>query len=268
MGRVHSVETGYLNVVRFVLAILVGLGVLATGGAILWYVIVHTITAGTHDPPEYFEAPDWESVRRGVLPAPPEPAAPHGNPESRDHTPSRSRRPVDERIEKIAGNLNAQFSRNAGHETGFTDRYPRRLLEAWVFEEPGMPPAYLADYIERLIFFSEAVGTDGRINRIGSMDARAQVIMNALDAFRVAYRVAIERARDRAAAANAAAAERRAEAARGSFFLGLGGLGLLVSLVLILVLLRIEVHLRNQVRLQALAHAQREGADAGLAAQG
>ena len=147
--------------------------------------------------------------------------------------------------------------------TGFTDRFPRRLLEAWVLEESGLSRAYLADYADRLISVSEAIGKDPQINRIGSIDDRAQVIMDALDAFRLAFLARVEQAESRAAAAGASAARRRAEAAQGSFYLGLGGLGLLVSLVLIVVLLRIEVHLRNQVHLQALAQDGRQRADPG-----
>ena len=268
MGRVHGIETGYLNLVRLVSAILVGLGVLAVVGAILWYVAVHLFTSGTPGPGDYFEVPAWESIRGEVLPTPAESAASNGNPAGRDDAPSPARRPVDGRIDSIAGNLNAQFNRNPGHETGFTDRYPRRLLEAWAFEESGIPQTQLDDYIDRLISFSEAVGTDPQIDRIGSMDDRARVIMNALDAFRLAYLERVEQARDRAAAANRAAAERRAAAAQGSIALGLGGLGLLVSLLLIVVLLRIEAHLHNQTQLQALAHSERQGAGHGAGTDG
>ncbi|MDE0367582.1 MAG: hypothetical protein OXP09_18645 [Gammaproteobacteria bacterium] len=253
MGRVHGIETGYLNMVRVTLAIAVVLGVLAVGGAILWYALAHMATAGTHSPSDYFESPAWGSIRHRVLPTFPEQRAPDGSrsPAGQNEAPSQS--PIDKRIARIADNLNAQFSRNAGDETGFTDRYPRRLLEAWVFDESGIPGTYLADYTDRLIAVSETIGKDQQINRIGSIDDRARVIMEALDAFRLAFLAQLEQAESRAAGANAAAAAKRAEAAQRSVYLGLGGLGLLVSLVLIVVLLRIEVHLRNQVHLQTLA---------------
>ena len=187
------------------------------------------------------------------------------NPPEQEGKPAGGRRPVDERIDRIANHLNAQFIRNSGDESGFTDRYPRRLLEAWVFEESGIPGTHLAEYIGQLITVSEAVGNDRQINRIGSIDDRAQVIMEALNAFRLAFLARLEHAEGRAAGANAEAAARRAEAAQRSIYLGLGGLGLLVSLVLIVVLLRIEVHLRNQVRLQTLAQAG--GPNTGLGRQ-
>ena len=258
MNRVHGIETGYLNIVRVTLAIAVILGVVAVGGAILWYAFAHMATTGTHSTSEYFEAPDWESIRHRVLPTSPEQQPSNGSPAGQNDTLPTSPQPIDERINRIADNLNAQFSRNAGDETGFTDRYPRRLLEAWVFDQSGLPRAYLADYIDELIAISGAIGKDPQINRIGSIDDRAQVIMSALDAFRLAFLARVEQAEDRAASANAAAAVSRAEAVQRSLYLGLGGLGLLVSLVLIVVLLRIEVHL------QALAQAGGRNAERSI----
>ncbi len=263
MRRVHGIETGYLNMVRFALAIAVGMGVLAVGGAILWYAVVHMTTSETRNARDYFEAPTWDGVRHLVLPTPLEQQPSTTSPASQGSTTARGRRPVDERIDRIADNLNAQFSRNVGDETGFTDRYPRRLLESWVFQEPGMRQTYQADYVEQLIAASKTIGADPQINRIGSMDDRARVIMEALDAFRLAFLGRIEQAESRAAEARAHTAARRSEAAQGSIYLGLGGFGLLISMVLIVVLLRIEVHLRNQVHLQALAQAPRRRADSG-----
>ena len=261
MGRVHGIETGYLNIVRVTLAIAVVLGVLAVGGGILWYALVHMTTSGTHYPTDYFESPDWESIRHRVLPTFSEQRGPDKAPSVRDEERGQSRQPIDERITRIADNLNAQFSRNAGDETGFTDRYPRRLLEAWVFDESEISGTYLAEYTNRLIAVSETIGKDQQINRIGSIDDRARVIMEALDAFRLAYLARLQQAESRAAGANSAATAKRVEAAHRSIYLGLGGLGLLVSLVLIVVLLRIEVHLRNQVHLQTLARAGGRNAD-------
>ena len=268
MRRVHGIETGYLNIVRVTLAIAVMLGVLAVGGAVLWYSLVHMATTGTHSPSEYFEPPAWESIRYRVLPTLSEQRASGENPAGQGAEPVGGRPPIDERITRIADNLNVQFSRNTGDETGFTDRYPRRLLESWVFDESGVPRAYLADYTDQLIAISQAIGKDPQINRIGSIDDRARVIMSALDAFRLAFLARIEHAENRALGSNSAAQARRAEAAQRSIYLGLGGLGLLVSLVLIVVLLRIEVHLRNQIHLQALAQGGGQDAERSIQADG
>ena len=255
MRGLYGIESGYLSAIRVAVAIAVVLGVLAVCAAILLYALVHTAAGGAREPSEYFQAPDWASVRHRVLPGLAEQRTSTDSPPGQNETPHSVRRPVDERIVKIAANLNAQFARSPGSETGFTDRYPRRLLEAWVFEESAMPQAHLASYVRQLIAVSEAIGEDPQINRIGSFDDRAQTIMRALDAFRVAFAARLEQAERLAADASAQAAVSRAEMLRRSLYLGIGGLGLLVSLALIVVLLRIEVHLRNQTASQTLAKA-------------
>ena len=98
MGRVHGIETGYLNVVRVTLAIAVVLGVVAVGGAMLWYAVVHLATTGTHTPSDYFESPTWESIRHRVLPTFPEQRASGERPAGRDEETGQSLPPVDERI--------------------------------------------------------------------------------------------------------------------------------------------------------------------------
>ena len=126
MRRIHGIETGYLNIVRIALAIAISVGVIAVGGAILWYAVVHITSARTHSTGDYFEAPAWEGIRHRVLPAPVEEPASATRPADRHDAPDRGRRPVDERIDKIADNLNAQFSRNAGDE----DRIYRSFSKA------------------------------------------------------------------------------------------------------------------------------------------
>ncbi|MYF48568.1 MAG: hypothetical protein F4220_00215, partial [Gammaproteobacteria bacterium] len=136
---------------------------------------------------------------------------------------------------QIAEHLNAQFERNRGNETFFTDRFPKRLLESWIMEE-SVPPAYLDDYVNELVGVSKAIGDDGRINRIGSLNDRAEVIMEALQAFNQAFLAEVNEAELRAATAQTAADEQRAAAGNAALFLGLGGLGLLVSILLIVIL--------------------------------
>ena len=256
MGRIHGIETGYLTVIRVALAIAVVAGVLAVVLAIGWYVFVQ-ISGATSSPHQYLNAPAWESVRHRVLPPPEEQPGPKPTSTDEREAPTQTRRPIDPRINQITDNLNAQFQRNSGQENGFTDRYPKRLIETWAFEDSGLPVSYLPIYVDALIAVSESIGQDKRINRIGSLDSRAQVIMSALDAFRQEFLSRVQRAERRAAAA----AISRTEAAARSVYLGLGGLGLLVALALFVVLVRIEVHLRHQTRLLAPAPTQSEPAN-------
>jgi len=244
--------------------IVASLGVLVLAGAILWYAFIHSFTVATHDPSDHFVAPDWRLIRQSVLPTTAEQSASEENSTVRNDGFADRRRPVDERIKRLAENLNAQFSRNPGDETGFTDRYPRRLLEAWALEQSGLPPDFQADYVEELIVVSQAIGRDPQINRIGSLDDRAQAIMNALDAFRTAYLDQLEQAQSRASPSNADAAAHCEGAVQRSTYLGLGGLALLLLLALIVILFRIETHLRNQSHRRALAQAGRQSPDPGM----
>ena len=257
MRRVNGIETGYLNTIRVMLAVAVILGVVSVAAAVVWFVFVQLATFGQQAPSDHFEAPAWGSIRHQVLPPVMEQPASTGTATDHEAKPAGGRQPVDERVVRIAEYLNAQFHRNPGDETGFTDHYPRRLLQTWIFEESGLPQAYLTEYISELTEIAELIGQDERINRIGSLDDRAQVIMSALDAFRQEFLVRIRQAENRAATANAAAVERRAGATALSLFLGLGGLGLLVSLILIMVLVRIETHLRNPIDLRTHNHGDR-----------
>ena len=237
---------------RVALAIAVLVGLLAVVIAIAWFAFVQFSSLGKPSLSDDVEVPSWESIRFRVLPLPQEQTTTDAAASAERSATGQRKAPVDERIIRIADNLNAQFQRNRGDERAFTDRYPMRLLEAWVFEDSRLPEFYLRAYLDALVAVSEAIGQDGQINRIGSLDHRAQVIMSALEAFREEFLVQAERAQNRVASA----ATSRSEAVTSSLYLGLAGLGLLFSLALIVVLLRIESHLRNQTYLQALARGQ------------
>ena len=132
------------------------------------------------------EAPDWQDVRRGVLPL----AAPARAPSasgSASSGPASSRTRIDPRIAEIGDNLNRQFARNEGQETAFTDAYPRRMLAAWIDDRAGIPPDLRDDFIDSLVDASRAIGEDPMINRIGSVPDRAKTIRDALYAYRDAY---------------------------------------------------------------------------------
>ena len=253
MGRIRNIETGYLRAVRGALAAAMLIGILALAAAVATFLYGQLATAGSQSADHYFQAPTWESVRREVLPTlSAEPTSANDEKTADETAPGRLKSP-DPRILQIAEHLNAQFERNRGNETFFTDRFPKRLLESWIMEE-SVPPAYLDDYVNELVGVSKAIGDDGRINRIGSLNDRAEVIMEALQAFNQAFLAEVNEAELRAATAQTAADEQRAAAGNAALFLGLGGLGLLVSILLIVILIRIEAHLHDQVRLKRQAN--------------
>ena len=219
MGRIRNIETGYLRAVRAALAAAMLIGILALAAAVAMFFYGHLATAGSHSADHYFQAPTWETVRRKVLPTLSAELTSANDEKTADESaPGRPKSP-DPRILQIAEHLNAQFSRNMGNETYFTDRFPKRLLESWIMEE-SVTPAYLDDYVNELVGVSKAIGDDGRINRIGSLNDRAEVIMEALQAFNQAFLAEINEAELRAATVQSAANEQRTAAGNAALFLG------------------------------------------------
>ena len=258
IGNVADPETATPRIPHIGLAIRGTLVVLAIGGTFLWYAPPSfSELVRTQGSAEEVEAPTWESVRQRVLPTPAEPPPP-----SETSASPPKRQPVDQRITQIANNLNAQFSRDPGNQTAFTDRFPRRLLEMWVFQESGVPEPHLAGYVEGLIAVSEAIGQDQQINRIGSIDDRAQVIVDSLDAFREEFLAQVQQAEGAQAAADPVLPPPQREAKRearpsdfqfgSSVFLGIGAFALLAVLVLVVTLLRRRSQAQSQRALQTL----------------
>ena len=240
----QRLEAGCLNLIKVFLTAAVPLAALALVVAGLRWGFA-LLTAETHQAEHYLSAPDWAAIRSSVLPlAAPEPAsAAVQAPGAQGGGPARQ--PVDERIARIAEDLNAQFQRNPGAETAFTDRYPKRLLEQWILQDSGLPQAHTPAYVDALAALAKEIGQDPRINRIASIDDRARTIMQALEAFRQAFLKQSEAAAALAAQASQAEAERRRAAGRQSLLLGLGGLAALLLLAPTVVLLRIEHRLRG-----------------------
>lgn len=146
-------------------------------GGCIWFLAAGAMP-DTADGPD---APTWEDVRRNVLPL----AAPR---QAQSAGAEAALRPsIDPRITQIGDNLNAQFARNPGHRTAFTDSYPRRALESWVRERAGIPTELHEAFIDALVVVSADIGEDPMINRIGSVADRTKTIRDALTAYRDAY---------------------------------------------------------------------------------
>ena len=245
MRRFQRLETGCLNLIRVFLTAAVPLAVLALAGAGLRWGFA-LLTAESPQAEHYLTAPDWAAIRSSVLPlAAPEPAATVQAPTPGSQGDGALRQLADERIARIANDLNAQFQRNSGAQTAFTDRYPRRLLEQWILQDSGLPQAHLPAYVDALAALAKEIGQDPRINRIASVDDRARTIMQALEAFRRAFLKQSEAAAALAAQASQAEADRREAAGRQSLLLGLGGMAALLLLAPTVALLRIEHRLRG-----------------------
>lgn len=239
----HRLETGCLNLVRVSLVAIIPLAVLTLAAAMLRWGF-SLLDAETQQAEAYLNAPDWASIRSSVLPLAPSAPAPAAA-QAPGSQGSGARRPVDERVARIADDLNAQFQRNPGAQAAFTDRYPRRLLEQWILLDSGLPEDGLPAYVDALAALAKEIGQDPRINRIASIDDRARTIMQALEAFRQEYLARSEAAAVQASQASQAEAERQAEADWQNLLLALGGLAALLLLAPTVVLLRIEHRLRG-----------------------
>ena len=238
---INSIERWYLDFVRILFAAAIVLAASAIVVAGIWYGAVN-LGSGATDFKDYFVTPDWDDVRRDVLPVAPLEPSPRS---SREPERAPSRPAIDPRIMEIADNLNLQFARNDGYQTAFTDAYPRRALEAWVNERAGVPVALRDDFIEALIVASRGIGEDPLINRIGSVADRANTIRDALSVYRDEYLRRLGVTRDEVDAANRTRAAERAAVNTNALLLAGGGAAVMLSLVLVVVLMRIEVHLRR-----------------------
>lgn len=150
-------------------------------GVSIWFAAANLVPVTAHVAGSA-DAPTWEDVRRQVLPL----AAPQ-QPQSAHPSGAAPRPRIDPRITEIGDNLNAQFARNPGHETAFTDAYPRRVLESWIRERANIPAELHEEFIDALVVVSAQIGEDPLINRIGSVSDRAKTIRDGLTAYRDAY---------------------------------------------------------------------------------
>ena len=235
-----SVEGWYLDSVRAVLSIAIIAAALGVVVAAVWYATA-TFGSSQLNFGDRFMPPEWEDVRAAVLPL----ASSSAKPEQTGGAQNEVRRDpvVDPRFTEIGDNLNRQFARNSGQETAFTDKHPRGVLQMWV--DAGIRAELREDFVAALIRVSRVIGEDPLINRIGSVPARADTMRHALAAYRDEYVRRADTTRDEVAAANGVRAAERMESATNALTLGAGSIAATLLLVLVVVLMKIEVHLRR-----------------------
>ena len=234
-----SVEGWYLDAIRAGLSVAIVAAALGVVVAAVWYATA-TFASSPLNFGDRFVPPEWEDVRRAVLPIASSTPA-----EQKDGEPNDVRRDpgVDPRFTEIGDNLNRQFARNSGQETAFTDKHPRGVLEIWV--NAGVRPNLRENFLAELIRASRVIGEDPVINRIGSVPDRADTVRRALTAYRDEYVRRADMARDEVAAANRVRAAERMESTANALMLGAGAVAATLLLVLVVVLMKIEVHLRS-----------------------
>ena len=234
-----SVEGWYLDAVRAGLSVAIVAAALGVLVAAVWYATA-TFASSPLNFSDRFVPPEWEDVRRAVLPLASPTQAEEKDVEKND---VRWDQDVDPRFTEIGDNLNQQFARNSGQETAFTDIHPRSVLEMWV--DAGVRAELRDDFLAGLIRASRVIGEDPVINRIGSVPDRADTMRRALTAYRDEYVRRADTTRDEVAAANRGRVAQRMESTANALILGAGGIAATLLLVLVVVLMKIEVHLRG-----------------------
>lgn len=233
-----SVEGWYIDSVRAALSVAIIVAALGVVVAVIWYATA-TFGSSPLNFGDRFVPPEWEDVRRAVLPL----ASPTQPEETTERRTMSVGPDVDPRFTEIGDNLNQQFARNSGQETAFTDNHPRSVLQMWV--DAGVRAELREDFLAELIRASRVIGEDPAINRIGSVPDRADTMRRALTAYRDEYVRRADTTRDEVAAANRIRAAKRMESTANALMLGAGSVAATLLLVLVVVLMKIEVHLRS-----------------------
>jgi hypothetical protein len=82
---------------------------------------------------------------------------------------------------EIRENLLLQFDLNEQKVIGHF--FSKRLLNEWLMEELAISSSWRPRLLESLVSASAQIGSDDRIKRIGSVEARADVVLESLSAY-------------------------------------------------------------------------------------
>jgi hypothetical protein len=226
---VDRFERRYVDFYRVAIAILLLLALLAILGSVLFYVS-SVLSDREHLPPL------GEQVEESKAPPPSE---------AEDTKPARERGPIDPRIERIHKALARQFERNPGGVEQFEALVSKRILQEQIFERCSMPGDWKDRCLQDLERFAVSLGADERINRVGSIEMRARLLLQGIDLWFIRYKANVAEARAQAEALNLAEEARTAAALTTMMGVAAAGAGIIISIILLVVMIRIEVHLRS-----------------------
>lgn len=214
-------------------------GTLAAGG----YWLVAKVATRPHQALDYLAAPAWEELRSAVLPALESGDA--GGADAEGPPAAAQAKPlIDPRVAEIHAILARQFERNEGGVRLFRQLVPRRHLQEMLLADAGLPDALTGHYLDSAQAFARSLAEDGRINRIASMEARAETLLAALHEFKRLYVQRLAGAQAEAGKRNLAEGQRQGAMdviLTGALPLSFGALALLI---LLMAVIRIEAHLR------------------------
>jgi hypothetical protein len=245
MRWIDFFERIYVDLYRTLIVFVALLAVLAMLGAGLFYLST-VLQDKEHHAEDLLTPPRWTDLRAEILPL----SNGYENPDATSESGTgQTKQPpevaIDERVARIHAELSRQFERNTNGVAAFRELLPQRMLQQIIFDGCTAGEGRPERCIEALHDYAQELGVDERINRIGDINARARTLLQALELWFQRYQ---EAASDAARTANSRDAAE--EAAQGVAFATLvaatqTGVGILLAIILLVVLIRIEVHLRS-----------------------
>lgn len=236
---VDRFEEGYVTFYRWLLFVFGALSIVvlsALAASLLW----STSDTALEESDQYFSAPEWTDLRREVLPL----RVKMEDKRSPDTSePEKEEPPIDERILKIKNNLLTSFSGDELEEA--QSYFSARLLNEYLLYEVPIPRKWRQQMINDLVSVSLQIGKDDRIARIGSVAGRSEVIMQAVDLFVERY-VAEAEAADSLALDIKMEEDTRKSAVTATVIGAIPiPVGVFLSLIALILLIRMELHLRQ-----------------------
>ncbi len=252
MKYIDQFETKYVDVYRVLIVSVVFLTLLAAVSGLIYWLAVKA-TSSEHRSEDYFKTPTWSSIRMDILPlveqvdngraSDQENTAPNSN--NATSTDQQEKVYIDPRIIELSNNLSKQFERNEEGVKQFREMLPRRVLQEWLISDSGISFRWKDRFIDDIVLFSEELGEDARINRIGSIEERAKTLISALERYVDLYVQSIDIAADAASTMNAEERDRQSEVNTTLLYILPICAYILLSLIALVVLIRVEVHLRT-----------------------
>ena len=195
---------------------------------------------------EEFAAPKWEDVRQSVLPAIQDATDAEEKAASEKRVAPKKEKPlIDPRVVEIHQILSEQFKRNTNGVEEFRKLVPRRFLQEVLLENRIIPNEWQIEYMRHVKLLAVDLSLDERINRISSLESRAETLLLAIQRFALAFRDRVDVAHAKANQLNEQ--ERAGEETATDLLLKVLPVcvGVFLSIILLIVFIRIEVHLRK-----------------------
>jgi len=247
---IERFEARYVDVYRALLVVLMAgalIAVLFAAGN--W--VQTKLTYRDFKPETEFESPVWGDIRASVVPT----ITAEEDPKQNDASGSESKKTssrftqqpplIDPRIEEIHAILSKQFTRNPDGVDKFRELVPRRFLQEILLENRLIPDSWEMRFIRDVKSLAEELAIDDRINRISSLEARAETLIISIQKFSIKYRDAIDLAKKIANQKNSQEEQRQETAMQLVFEVVPVCAGILLCIILLVVFIRIEVHLRR-----------------------